>query len=105
LGKRQQIREATKRVFKAAGLSYFNPHSFRDALARLGTQVCQTPEQLKAWSQNLGHDSVTTALTSYGTVAPDRQAELIRSIGRSKPDLAQFSSAELLNAVRARCSN
>jgi integrase len=74
------IRQIFRCAFEAAGLPYFNPHSLRDTLVQLGEQVCTTPEQFKAWSQNLGHDRVMTTLTSYGTVAPHRQAELIRGI-------------------------
>ena len=34
-----------------AGFPYFNPHSFRSTLARLGEKVCRNAEDLKAWSQ------------------------------------------------------
>lgn len=74
------VRQIFRAAFEAAGLPYFNPHSLRDTLVQLGEQVCASPEQFKAWSQNLGHDRVRTTLTSYGTVAPHRQAELIRGI-------------------------
>src|SRR5262249_25450810 len=47
-------------AFAAAGLPYFNPHSFRKTLALLGGRICRTPEEYKAWSQNLGHDHVMT---------------------------------------------
>lgn len=30
----------------------YGPHSFRKTLARLGQQACETPEQVKAWSQS-----------------------------------------------------
>lgn len=42
--------------------------------------MCQTPEQFKAWSQNLGHEDVLTTFTSYGTVPAHRQGELIREM-------------------------
>ena len=79
------IRKIFREAFEGAGLPYFNPHSLRDTLVQLGEQGCTTPEQFKAWSQNLGHERVMTTLTSYGTVSPHRQAELIRgmSLGRS----------------------
>ena len=38
-----------------------------------------SPEEMKAWSQNLGHSDVLTTFTSYGTVPLHRQCELIRS--------------------------
>ena len=41
-------------AFASASLPYFNPHSFRNTLVRLGQVVCKTPEEFKAWSQNLG---------------------------------------------------
>jgi len=79
----EPIRRIFREAFAAAGLPYFNPHSFRDMLAMLGERLCTTPEEFKAWSQNLGHEHVLTTLTSYGTVPSARQAELIRSLGKS----------------------
>jgi integrase len=79
------VREIFRAAFEAAGLPYFNPHSFRDTLVQLGEKTCPTIEAFKAWSQNLGHDRVMTTLTSYGAVAPHRQAELIRGMGAIKP--------------------
>lgn len=77
------IRRIFKAAFEAAGLSYANPHSFRDTLAQLGEVQCQTPEAFKAWSQNLGHEQVLTTFTSYGTVATKRQGELLTAICNS----------------------
>ena len=71
------IRKIFKQSFEAAGLPYFNPHSFRSTLARLGEQLCQNPEAFKAWSQNLSHEKVMTTFTSYGKVENHRQAEII----------------------------
>jgi integrase len=75
------VRAVFKRAFAAAGLPYYSPHRLRDTLVALGECVCQTPEQFKAWSQNLGHSGVLTTFTSYGQVAASRQAEIIRAIG------------------------
>ena len=79
------IRAIFREAFERAGLAYFNPHSLRKTLARLGEQVCQSPEDFKAWSQNLGHEQVLTTFMSYGRVATDRQGEIIRGIGMPKP--------------------
>ena len=75
------IRAIFKQAFEAAGLPYFNPHSVRRTLAQLGETMCQTPEQFKAWNQNLGHEGVLTTFYSYGSVAERRQGEIIK--GRS----------------------
>jgi hypothetical protein len=60
------IREIFRDAFAAVGLPYFNPHSFRKTLVALGQQCCKSPEEFKAWSQNLGHEGVLTTLHSYG---------------------------------------
>lgn len=79
-----QIRQIFKSAFAHAGIPYFNPHSFRDTLTILGEQVCRTPEEFKAWSQNLGHESPLTTFTSYGKVSLHRQGELIRNASRKE---------------------
>ena len=78
------IRAIFKGAFAAAGLPYFNPHSFRKTLALLGGHICKSPEEYKAWSQNLGHENVLTTFSSYGDVARHRQAQIIRALGTSE---------------------
>lgn len=97
------IRAVFKQAFALAGLPYFNPHSFRHTLVELGQQVCQSPEEYKAWSQNLGHDGVLTTFTSYGTVLPERQAQILRTIGERSPAGAapQSKVAELVRFIQA----
>jgi integrase len=74
------IRKIFRTAFEGAGLPAFNPHSFRKTLVMLGERVCQTPEEFKAWSQNLGHEHVLTTFTSYGAVAPERQSEIFKAL-------------------------
>jgi integrase/recombinase XerD len=74
------IRQIFRQAFAAAGLPYFNPHSFRSTLVTLGQKLCQSPESFKSWSQNLGHEGVLTTFYSYGTVATSRQGEIIRAM-------------------------
>lgn len=71
------IRTIFRQAFEAAGLPYYHPHSLRHTLAMLGERTCQTPEEFKAWSQNLGHEGVLTTLFAYGTVSDHRQREII----------------------------
>ncbi|MCB1471876.1 MAG: site-specific integrase [Rhodobiaceae bacterium] len=76
------IREIIAGAFRKAELPPpTGQHVFRDTLTRLGEKLCATPEAFKAWSQNMGHDQVLTTFTSYGQVSPERQAEIIRSVG------------------------
>jgi site-specific recombinase XerD len=97
------IREIFKAAFEEAGLPYFNPHSFRNTLVQLGERTCTTAETFKAWSQNLGHEQVLTTFSSYGNVAPHRQAELIRGLGISNvQEPASHELKELMAAVAKR---
>ena len=92
------IRTIFREAFVRAGLPYFNPHSFRNTLVQLGQDVCRTPEEFKAWSQNLGHEKVLTTFLSYGEVACQRQGEIIR--GLSAPQHAMKTDAnEIADAV------
>ncbi len=96
-----------KEAFEKAGLRYFNPHSFRKTLGLLGQRVCRTPEELKAWSQNLGHEQVLTTLMSYGKVEVSRQAEIIR--GLANPARTENSALdqieEIIRFTRRSASN
>jgi integrase len=91
------VRAIFRQAFEGAGLPYFPPHSLRHTLGHLAQTACRTPRELKAWSQNLGHENVATTLTSYGTIDPHQQGELIGAI--SLNPAAQ--DGDLLRKIRA----
>jgi integrase len=93
------IRTIFREAFVNAGLPYFNPHSFRNTLVQLGQKVCKTPEQFKAWSQNLGHEKVLTTFLSYGEIECQRQGEIIRSLATTPQQAMQPDAAEIAEAV------
>jgi hypothetical protein len=64
----------------------------------LGQVVCRTPEEFKAWSQNLGHDKVLTTFLSYGQVESRRQGEIIRGLATPQVDV-QADVSELAKAL------
>ncbi len=73
------IRDAIKTAFVAADLPPFAPHSFRKTVVRWADRHYPTREAFKAFSQNIGHDSIVTTISSYLPVTRERQAELIRA--------------------------
>lgn len=83
--KGDRTRKNFKDAFNNVGLDYFNPHRIRDTLAHLGQQVCNTPEEFKAWSQNLGHQSPLTTFISYGEISGDKQGHLLKTL-KQKPE-------------------
>jgi integrase len=96
----EPIRRIFREAFTAAGLPYFKPHSIRDTLVQLGERACTSPEEFKAWSQNLGHENVLTTFTSYGTVASHRQATLIRGLDVARtPETIEVRLARLESAI------
>jgi len=100
------IRRVFREAFAAAGLPYFNPHSLRSTLVGLGQKQCQTPEAFKAWSQNLGHEGVLTTFYSYGSVAMQRQGEIIK--GMAKPQLpaqTDVATAEAMQELLRKLQN
>ena len=94
----EPIRKVFREAFESAGLPYFNPHSLRKTLGQLGETLCRTAEELKAWSQNLGHEQVLTTLLSYGTVATDRQGEIIRGLA-ARPAGANSSEDAIIQGL------
>ena len=95
------IRKIFREAFVNAGLPYFNPHSFRNTLVQLGQEVCKTPEQFKAWSQNLGHEKVLTTFLNYGEVACQRQGEIIRDLAMPQKNMSTEAN-EIAEAVFKR---
>lgn len=73
----QTVVDVVRRAFRSVGLPEYTPHSFRKTLAMFGDKRCTTLEQRKAWSQNLGHESLATTVTAYMPVSRERQAELL----------------------------
>ncbi|SFN73719.1 Site-specific recombinase XerD [Roseovarius lutimaris] len=67
-------------AFANVQMREYTPHAFRKTLTKHGDQVCTSMEQLKAWSMNLGHESLTTTINSYLPVTQERQLELIQGM-------------------------
>jgi integrase len=103
------VRKIFREAFQRVGLPAFNPHSARNTLVQLAYDLKLDPATFRAWSQNLGHESCLTTFSSYGTLSPARQGELIRGLdARSEsacstvvPDIAPtaLSTAEKLRQL------
>ena len=90
------VRAIFKEAFVTAALPYFPPHTLRHTLGHLMQTACRTAQQIKAWNQNLGHENVATTLTSYGTIDPHLQGEVIAAIS-----LMASNDSELKAKLRA----
>ncbi len=91
------IRAICKAAFCEAGVIYQPPHTIRRTLSVLGEQTCVNGEELKAWSQNLGHLDVLTTMLSYGALSDRRQANIMTKLGVGTPaDLLEQTEQILL---------
>jgi integrase len=97
------VRSIFRDAFERVGLPYYRPHSVRDTLTQLAYKLQLNPEQLKAWSVNMGHESVLTTLGSYGHISRERQAEIITALGRvtASPGRENDMAAEIAAKVAA----
>lgn len=77
------VRKLFKEASARAGLPDFKPHSVRHMLAQIGEARAMSAEQMKAWSQNLGHENMLTTFTSYGTIPAHRQRDIVRKMTTS----------------------
>jgi hypothetical protein len=93
------VRDLFREACAQAGLPYFNPHLFRNTLVQVAYDRKLDAEAFKAWSQNLGHESCLTTFSSYGTIPPARQAEIIRRLADHSPASDAQSTAEMLRRL------
>jgi len=87
-----RIREIFKRRSSEAGLPYFPPHTFRHLAVDLALRHCKTGDQIKAISQNFGHEHIATTLSAYANYDPQRLSEILKNIdfsGKPKETLEE----------------
>jgi integrase/recombinase XerD len=93
------VRAIFREACTLAGLQYFNPHSLRNTLVQLAYERKLDAERFKAWSQNLGHENCLTPFSSYGEIAPARQAETIRGLAIPIDDTGDQINPEQLRGL------
>lgn len=91
-------RKIFRSAFEAAGLSNYNPHSFRHTLVAYLFSLNLDIAEFKAASQNLGHENVQTTLTSYGKLSLQEQGDLVRGIRHQDIDDNQLG--EILRLLK-----
>lgn len=91
------VRQIFQQAFIQAGLIYYRPHSFRKMLVIWAIEHC-SQYQVKAISQNLGHEHTMTTYNSYGTLSGHHQAKAIASIGTQGTGLLQTVATDQLLA-------
>ena len=75
-----RIREIFRQCSQQAGLPYFPPHTCRHLVVNLAVRACKNGEEIKAISQNFGHEFVATTFGNYGNFAPSQLTEIIKGM-------------------------
>lgn len=75
-----QLNRVIRTAFAKVQLPEYTPHSFRKTLFLYGAERCETLEQLKAWSLNLGHEHLATSYQSYLPMTRQRQREVLSAM-------------------------
>ncbi len=96
----QPMRDIFRKAFIAVDLPYFNPHSFRKTLMALAYEMELSGEEIKVWSQNLGHEKLDTSVNNYGPVSLDRQRMRMLAM-HDKPKAVHDSRTALIADVLA----
>lgn len=74
------MRKIFKERSKQTSVPYFTPHKFRHFLINESQKHMTSIEQLKALSQNLGHENISTTFHGYGAIDTYRVNELVTKI-------------------------
>ncbi len=83
------IRDVFKQRFEDAGIEYFSPHTFRHLAILTALAKCRNGQEIKAISQNFGHENISTTLTTYGTMNDVQMSGIISGMcfsADAKPD-------------------
>lgn len=90
------IRAVFKKRFEAAGLEYFSPHAFRHSATKIALELCKTPAEFKAVSQNLGHENMATTMFDYASLPDEEVEKKVKSISKGDPNNEQAEIVQQL---------
>lgn len=96
------VRQVLRRAAAAAGVPYFKPHAVRSTVAKLCDEWAVSLREMKALSQNLGHQQISTTSKYYGDVDPDVKMALFRKMREKQRNPTAHDIGEL--AARASVS-
>ncbi len=77
----QGFRYILKNRCRNAGLPYFPPHSFRHGCIAYAMENAKDALDIKAISQNVGHEGISLILTTYGKLHERELSNCIKNIG------------------------
>ena len=99
------IRNVFNRRAKAANLEFYPPHKYRHLAIQLALDKAKSGEEIKAISQNFGHEYVATTFSVYGNYQPEQLIQKLSEIDNRNnnadvektryPDLQEIIKSEV----------
>jgi integrase/recombinase XerC len=80
------VRKIFKEAFVAAGFAYRSPHRVRNTLMARASELGLSGKELKAWSQNLGHEKLATSVNCYARLSHEEQRKAILGIDQKRDE-------------------
>lgn len=83
-----RVRAIFRKRSQQAALPYYPPHTFRHLAINLAFKACKNGQEIKAISQNFGHENIATTISIYGNYPPAQLAEIITDMdfsGKQQP--------------------
>ena len=74
------LREVVKEAAIRAKVKYYPPHSYRHAAIVRALKASKNAMEIKAVSQNFGHEEVATTMSYYGNLPPNELMEVVGKI-------------------------
>ncbi|MBU2329489.1 MAG: site-specific integrase [Alphaproteobacteria bacterium] len=102
---KKQVREVLRKAAAAAGVPYFKPHAVRSTVAKLCDEWATSLRDMKALSQNLGHEQISTTSKYYGDVEPDVKQKLFHKMREKQKNPAASDIGELAERVSLETQN
>jgi len=99
------MRKIFQKRAKEMGLEYFSPHKFRHFAISEAQKYVYNPEQLKAVSQSVGHQNLSTTFFSYGGMAPERVKDVITGMDFDKKKPKKQEMKDQLKDILSKLDN
>lgn len=80
---------AIRRVFREASATVsksYSPHSARRTITTCQIKICRTPAELRAVSQNLGHESLETTIKYYAKLSDTDRFQILEDMASHGQD-------------------
>jgi site-specific recombinase XerD len=87
------IRNILKRRVKEAGVEYFQPHTYRHLAIELAMSKAKSGEEIKAISQNFGHEKIPTTFRVYGNYQSEDLIKKLNEIDNRRDDEMDIKKA------------